>query len=774
MAPRACVMAAALLIASGGARADHERKGRSEEAEDAGERSRVGRGGPVDPRSEEAAEGRGVRPLRRWPGRDRDPPARDVGSPGLPDLGRRHAQCPFDRRVVDIVASADPEVRSSQRDLLKASLKMDNTLVRLGPGVDLDFSDLPGDWFPLIFGRCVTLTSVAALDDPPPVGAGPPPPTPTPAGPGRTPHSLGPVLRYGKARDTGPGIFLHVACAQGNDGSPGFDGDGARISGFRLFGPYLGYQKTSEKGIRVFRCIDVEISNMEIAGWGGVGIEVVDEVGPDHASWSNAPGGRIMNPDQVRIHDNFIHHNQHPDEGGYPIIGLGHALGYGVNTDNGAWARISRNVFDFNRHAIAAGAPTGGYWAEQNLVLRGGGYQGDFFNSYTHIFDAHGSGCSWSHDQCGDAGIQFWILSNAFQYRKDTDIHLRGKPAIGAMIDANVFPFEDPGDAIDLYTNENVTVGPNNTYGQDTFGQYGVCDFDGDGVDDLFLATGRTWWFSSYGELQWSFLAARTERLEEVRLGYFDADQRCDVLIERDGQWLVSSGGTGPWRSLGAFGVPLAEVQFGRFDPSVRDHRPGATLQTTHAFFRSPAGQWYVTPLSGAAWHPVASSSFPMSELRFGDFTGDGVTDVLAVVDGHWAISESAIGPWQRLNANLGDPVKDLYIANMDPDDNIDDLLRLERHVVTSGQYGAGYQHVDLTWWRSRNGIEPWQKWKTYTFEYPLDAETEPVFRAFVGRFGAAPGGATMVIDENRMGRFFSPAEVPAGGFADWSSLYPY
>lgn len=766
MPARACVVAAALLIASGGARAEHEERSRSEAAENAGERSHARRDGPVDPRSEEAAEGGGFRPGHGRPGPDRDPPARDVGSPRLPDLGRRRTQCPFDRRVVDIAASADLAVRRSQRDLLKASLKTDNTLVRLGPGVDLDFSDLPGDWFPLIFGRCVTLTSVASFDAPPPVGAGPPPPTATPAGPGRTPHSLGPVLRYGKARDIGPGIFLHVACAQGNDGAPGFDGDGARISGFRLFGPDPGFQKTSETGIRVFRCIDVEISNMEISGWGAAAIDVGDEAGPDHASESNAPGGRIMNPDQIRIHDNFIHHNQHPDVDG-------HALGYGVVTGDGAWARISRNVFDFNRHAIAATARTGGYWAEQNLVLRGGGYQGNFFNTYTHSFDAHGSGCWWSSDLCGDAGIQFWILSNAWQYRKDTDIHLRGKPAIGALIDGNVFPYGQD-DAIDLSTNDNVTVGPHNTYDVDTFGQYGVCDFDGDGVDDLFLATGSTWWFSSYGELPWFFLAARTERLEQVRLGYFDADQRCDVLIERDGQWLVSSGGTGPWRSLGAFGVPLAEVQFGRFDPSVRDHRPGVTLQTTHAFFRSPVGQWYVTPLSGAAWLPVASSSFPMSELRFGDFTGDGVTDVLAVVDGHWAISESAIGPWQRLNATLGDPVKDLYIANMDPDDNIDDLLRLERHVSTYSVAGVTYEHVDLTWWRSRNGIEPWQRWKTYAFEYPLDAETESVFRAFVGRFGAAPGGGTMVIDENRMGRFFSPAEVPAGGFSDWSSLYPY
>ena len=30
-------------------------------------------------------------------------------------------------------------------------------------------------------------------------------------------------------------------------------------------------------------------------------------------------------------------------------------------------------------------------------------------------------------------------------------------------------------------------------------GHYGHCDFDGDGVDDDFLATGQTWWFRSAG-----------------------------------------------------------------------------------------------------------------------------------------------------------------------------------------------------------------------------------------------------------------------------------
>jgi hypothetical protein len=587
-------------------------------------------------------------------------------------------------------------------------------------------------------------------------------------GPGsaRTPHSLGPVLRFGKHRD-GVKNFLEINCVADVAAN-----DGDSISGFRLFGPDFGYQKTSENGIHIGRCVQIEISNMEIAGWGGAGIAVDDDAGPDHASESNAPGGRITNPEQILIHDNFIHHNQHPTDG----MIIRHALGYGVVTGPGAWAKIYQNVFDFNRHSIAANGNTGGYWAEHNLVLKGGGYHGAFYSTYTHSFDAHGTGCWWSGDQCGDAGIQFWLFSNAWQYRKDNDIHIRGRPAIGAYIDHNIFPLSDQDDAINLYTTDNVTVGHNNVFNVDTFGHYGVGDFDGDGVDDLFLATGASWWFSSFGEFHWSYLNAKTDRFENLRFGYFDADRRCDVLAEPNGpgKWFISSGGTSDWISLGDFQHPLSQVQFGRFDPSVRDHRLGVTLQTTHAFWRRDDGQWFVTPLSHPDWQPVQSSGFPMNKLRFGDFTGDGVTDVLAVENGHWAISESATGSWRRLNATLDDPVENLYIANMDPDDNIDDILRFDRKVQTSTRGFVQNQHVEITWWRSKNGIEPWKQWKSYVFDYPVVPETVPVCYGFAGRFGAAPGGGTMVIDHTRIGRFFSAAEKIAGASPDWASLFPY
>jgi hypothetical protein len=40
----------------------------------------------------------------------------------------------------------------------------------------------------------------------------------------------------------------------------------------------------------------------------------------------------------------------------------------------------------------------------------------------------------------------------------------------------------------------------------------------------------------------------------------------------------------------------------------------------------------------------------------------------------------------------------------------------------------------------------------------------------FAGRFGVAPGGGTMVIDPNRIGHFYSPAEAARGASPDWTS----
>jgi hypothetical protein len=668
--------------------------------------------------------------------------------------------------IVDI--SGVPVGGQAPEQILKAALLRCNTTIRLGPDVKLDYSGTFKDLRPLRFARCVTLTSVNDFNHP--------------TSAARTPRSPGPVLHYGEPEKSKS--FLLVECDEGADVPPS---DLVRISGFRIFGTTDDQQSGVAVGIRVHRCVDVEISNMEIHGFGASAIGV--------ENLSNDPSRRINDFSQVRIHDNFIHHNQHPSND--------RADGYGVETGHGgARAHIYRNVFDFNRHAIAATSDTGGYIADENLVLKGGGFHERSWgrNHYTHLFDVHGSGCWWDDDLCGSAGEEFHYYRNSFQYVKDNAIFLRGKPSIGAYITENVFPHDkgtaalccglaawltDTGYAVLLNTSENVEV-KDNVRNVDTFGEYySQCDFDGDGIDDLFLATGATWWYSSSGRFHWTFLNTSSKRKKDLRFGYFDDDNRCDVLAESGGpgRWVISSGGTAGWKPLEEVWPqqsedpwkPLKDVHFGRFDPNDQSH----SRQTTHAFWREEHGEWWVKKLSDPepdSWKYVGGSHKPMNDLSFGDFspgTGDGVTDVLAVNSGTWAISESARKPWQTLNRSLNNPVKDLLIANMDPDDNIDDILRVEIQPKPAAPGDIDFQVI---WWRSKNGIDRWREFKKYFFRYPRSQPPAVGFvypgSSFVGRFGAA-SGATLTIDEKRIGHFFSPGS-PQGGLPDWPSLFPY
>jgi hypothetical protein len=64
-------------------------------------------------------------------------------------------------------------------------------------------------------------------------------------------------------------------------------------------------------GILVYADINIEINNNEIYAWSQAAVRVNDCDGKD---WCPSPEGRMLpseNPQAVRIHDNYIHHNQH-------------------------------------------------------------------------------------------------------------------------------------------------------------------------------------------------------------------------------------------------------------------------------------------------------------------------------------------------------------------------------------------------------------------------------------------------------------------------------
>ena len=727
----------------------------------------------------------------------------------------QHAQCPLERPVLYL--SMDPAATEPQREIahrIIASVAQPNQTVLLRSDVVADFSDIGDGEMPLVpFARCVTLGSFAQE-----VGG--------PIVDGRNAKRAGPELLFGsnKARQDGT-AFLDVTCAP----SIGKDSDGARITGIRIRGPSLDDQSASNTGIAINGCHDVDISNSEVAGWGNAAIDVIDRLLPlnPHTGVPTAEPKEIL----ISIHGNFIHGNQHSTNGG-------HAAGYGVSVGDGAFARVYQNVFDNNRHSITSSGRAGGYHAAQNLILKGGGYHGSFWERNIHVVDAHGqsgpvsvpgaaSDYFWgaivvgvafgslfgpwgaliglgagllagvglwfgvnannSAYTSGTAGLSFDIQGNAIQYKKTLDIKIRGTPAGSATIDNNVFARSDRDAAIDPTDNASVKIGPTNRYNVETYGAYQVCDFDGDGIDDLFLATGVSWWYASTARRQWTFLRADTHPPGSLKVGYFDNDNRCDVITQQEpDEWVISSAGTTDWQPIGGpgrhlhFGHPVSDVQFGRFDPNDPDERPGATRRTTHAFWRQNVrtgnAQWFVTPLTHPDWQPVASSGVPSDKLRFGDFNGDGVTDVLANEGGHWSVSDSARGNWRPLNIALNDPVEKLFIANMDDDDNIDDLLKLDvsSQSEQSSMFGPQTFKFHFTWWRSRNGTDTWRVWREYDMSFPTNNPdyVVPGF-AFTGRFGDAHTGSTLIIDSSRYGHFFGRGSAAIPHPVDWLSPYP-
>jgi len=268
-----------------------------------------------------------------------------------------------------------------------------------------------------------------------------------------------------------------------------------------------------------------------LAGGGHAAVEIRDK------------GSRIdfvTNPTTVRVRDNYIHHNQR--EG---------TEGYGVGVYNGAYVLIERNVFDFNRHAIAGdGSDESGYLAYQNLVLENGGkhkeYPWPIGWTHTHQFDMHGqencgirgnySGHAWN---CGTAGEYMDIRYNSFFYTNGNAFKLRGTPMIGADVTDNVFAhsslfttvgFGAPLGA--LSQTESGLHASNNLVGVNGMNELGSCDFDGDGINDSFLATGQTWWYSGGSGIPWVYLNTSKKRRAEVTLGFFDADNICDVWVD--------------------------------------------------------------------------------------------------------------------------------------------------------------------------------------------------------------------------------------------------
>lgn len=441
--------------------------------------------------------------------------------------------------------------------------------------------------------------------------------------------------------------------------------DNVRVTGLRLRGPMGDPRcpnaelKEGASAILITETKDTEprvlIDHLDISYWTGSAVDVrgTDHVAPDDDDNPSKdcpqPAWGFPRKTPVQAVGNFVHHNR----------------AYGVVTGQGTFAAIQGNIF-YRQHAHSiASDPTRntGYLAYDNFVLS---------QTRTIDVDAHGSLCRnkccnflwWDchHWVGGVSGDYYDVAWNTFLPTGHANFNQRGTPCRRTLIHNNRFlQSEDSAIITRTEDRENKHKTADNTFSASPSptSDLAVGDFDGDGVDDVFVGTGAAWYFSSGGRAEWRFLNRMPEHASALRFGDFDFDLRTDVLALHDAHLDVSWGGVSPWKTINITAWKLEDLAVGDFDGD------------RHAdLFLATGSEWFYAP-GGKNWTPFAHSSYRTPQLRFGDFTKDGKTDVLGVVGGQWKIVRGGDFPdakWQEHGPARTDSLTGLVVADFNGD----------------------------------------------------------------------------------------------------------
>jgi flavodoxin len=114
-----------------------------------------------------------------------------------------------------------------------------------------------------------------------------------------------------------------------------------------------------------------------------------------------------------------------------------------------------------------------------------------------------------------------------------------------------------------------------------------------------------------------------------------------DVHAHSIDAWVTSADGAGAWRKINSSSLALSALRFGDFDGNGKTD-----------VFRAGGGKWFVSFDGTGAWQQINTSNVDISLLRFGDFNGNGKTDVFRAGGGKWFVSFDGIGAWQQINTS--------------------------------------------------------------------------------------------------------------------------
>jgi parallel beta helix pectate lyase-like protein/VCBS repeat protein len=564
----------------------------------------------------------------------------------------------------------------------------------------------------------------------------------------------GVTLASGRGRGGSLGALIKVSDGARQQPLIEVLGPNVRITGLRIFGPYTEIPQNACNPDTGCRLIAISISgrpgeeravlidNNELSAWPMAAIDV-------------------NNVRTVNVRHNHIHHNRQDGRG------------YGVVVDNGG-VLVEHNLFHHNRHNVAStGATATDYTVRRNLILEGA--NASSFDTHGRCEITHTPSCrdcsggpppqcllpvfkcpdSCPRDNKGpwinEASRRILIEANLVLQNEKPAFRARGVPTEGALLRGNMFrgsretvDQEDippggkgtcSGGAANCLAIDNefgVDPGPAwfvshrgtsswrfRRFADSAVTQVRLADFDGDGRTDAFRRNGTQWELSRSAKEAWRRIGSSDVPIGELAFCDFDGDRHADVFRRTSrNTWEVSfgrdvgvdSGGMTAWREVGASNAAFQDLVFGDFDGD----------RHTDVFRKTPGDTWEVsfgkdvTATAGrmTGWREIGRSGVPVRELAFGDFDGDGRTDILRrTPQNTWEISfardvtagSGRMSAWRQVaSSSVG--VREVAIGDFDADGHADVLRHTPRDTwEVSLSAGVTAAQGQMTPWRIIN-----------------------------------------------------------------------
>lgn len=276
----------------------------------------------------------------------------------------------------------------------------------------------------------------------------------------------------------------------------------------------------------------------------------------------------------------------------------------------------------------------------------------------------------WSHSRSDNVVHIAWASENKFWYNIGSgtyagmrdytfgDFDGDGKTDILKNVNSAVTPFVAYAIPIEL---TSLSQGMNTGWGNalHTTGYYidelFFGEFTGDAKTDMFLADGSEWLVSSGCAGAWSSVANSAYQRPDISIGRYNNDNQTDVFFGDGTEFLVSNSGVpyfSTWNTI-ATSSHIAQELYTEGDFDGDGHSD---------VFLPILGEWHVAfnPNGStlSSWAVIATSSYPLSQLHFGDINRDNKTDVIVQDGPDWYVSLSTSMPnspglssaWKRLD----------------------------------------------------------------------------------------------------------------------------